>query len=370
MKKTTKFFLKYIKTNLLKNIDFYLFLGIILIVFWVYSPSLYHAPRADQIMYLHDVNDIDGLKSLTLDKYALDRDRGADALLFRPMLFFLLGLEKWMFGYQFEYWQLMGIILHLMVLFVFFNLLKFQAQPLNQAKNNVWISLWAFGITLLFGIQSISMEMVVWHHINAYILFAFFTLTGILCVQHFISSQNYIFLSISFIVILLSAFTYELGSIVSLLLAIYLFNFSRRKTIVRFKFVNYLPFVAIPIIYFSLSLFDLYNRGYNSIPFPNIMEVSTIDGEILVNQNWLLSISDKLILQPCLHFFIYILVWFFGGLIPGLYELQAGGRISLLISSDFVPGFSKTSLSLTIGITIAIIEWMRYTRKKGGQKNK
>ncbi|MBP0015938.1 MAG: hypothetical protein J7647_00080 [Cyanobacteria bacterium SBLK] len=302
---------------------------------------------------------------MIVNTYALNRSCNGDAVLFRPILYFLLGLEQWIFGYQFEYWQLTGILLHLLVLFVFFALLKFQPESRKKERVDLWSHLLVFGVTLLFGVQYISMEMVVWHHINGYLIFTCFLLAGILFLKYYISNQNYIFLSLSFLLILLSAFTYELGSIAGLLIAIYLFSLRWDKSI-KLNWLNGLPFLAIPLVYTGLSLFDLHYRQYTAIPFPNFMEGSLVDTEIGLNLNNTQTTFINFLFKPLIYTIIYVTIWASGGVIPSLYELKAGGRMRL---APQLPTFSLISIGLII-ITVFLIIILLKTRLFNIQKFK
>ncbi|MBP0015932.1 MAG: hypothetical protein J7647_00050 [Cyanobacteria bacterium SBLK] len=342
-----------IKAKVLKNLDFYLFLIIILIVSWAYYPSLFHAPRADQILYLNCVKNLDGFKSLVLDTYALNRSCSGDVILFRPILYFLLGWEQWMFGYRFEYWQLTGIILHLLILLVFFSSLKFQPGFQQKRPEISWSQFLPFGVTLFFGLQSVSMEMIVWHHINGYLLFTFFLLAGILYLKYFTINKNYIFLGISFVLILLATFTYELGNVAALLIAGYLLILNISKPVNKLSFLNSLLFFLIPVIYIGLSLFDLHHRGYTNIPLPQVESSSDILQQDL-SGFWFTTLIYYIV--------IYTIAWFMGGIIPNLYELRAGGRISFDIPLNFVPTFSSQSIVLIAIIICSIVAFLA-TRK-------
>lgn len=142
-----------------------------LVVLVVYSPSLKHAPRGDQAVYLAEVAHQKDFKSLVFDDYDLNRTRQfnpGDEVLFRPFLYAFLGAEKYFFGYNFAYWHLTGIMLHLMVVFCFLKIaLKF-CGPLP-----------ALSMAAVFALLSANMEMVVWDHVNAYLLALVLTLIAL-----------------------------------------------------------------------------------------------------------------------------------------------------------------------------------------------
>ena len=90
------------------------YLGMAALVIAFYHPCLKLVARADQLVYLFHTSDIkDDLHQLTLGSYAFNRDRNGDSHFFRPALYLWLGLERWMFGFNFSSWQAASLALHL-----------------------------------------------------------------------------------------------------------------------------------------------------------------------------------------------------------------------------------------------------------------
>jgi len=145
-----------------------IFTGIAAFNIIIYYPSLFHIPRADQWCYLADTSDYEDLSSLVTRFYSYNRVRlfnPGDSILFRPIFFILLGIEKWAFGNNFIYWQLMGIILHLILVYFLLKLLL-----------EIQSSIFAYLLVFYFSTITVNQEMIIWHHINAYILFMIFVL--------------------------------------------------------------------------------------------------------------------------------------------------------------------------------------------------
>src|SRR4051794_7386531 len=74
------------------------------LIAYAYAPSLRHAPRADQWCLLVDTRHHHNFTDLLRHCYSYNRTRGTcpgDTDLFRPILFGLLALEKWLFGGDF-----------------------------------------------------------------------------------------------------------------------------------------------------------------------------------------------------------------------------------------------------------------------------
>ena len=137
---------------------------IAIITLTAYYPSLGHMPRSDQFIYLANTAEQHNFLSLTFKNYAFNRadlHYGIkDELLFRPVIYSFLGFEKWLFGLNFIYWQLAGILLHLAVLWFLLKLLI-----------GIHKSWGASLLTLFFGVLFAGSEMVVWSHINGYLIF-------------------------------------------------------------------------------------------------------------------------------------------------------------------------------------------------------
>ena len=147
------------------NKYFLLYLAVIILVnIFVLSPSLHHNARGDQIYYLVETSGLDSFWGILKYSYAYTRTRvfaTGDKILFRPLFYAFLSLEKYFFGYNFLYWQLTGIILHIIVLLQLYRITKFFRHKFLFLL-----------IALNFSVQFISQEMIIWQHINAYMIFS------------------------------------------------------------------------------------------------------------------------------------------------------------------------------------------------------
>ncbi len=181
-------------------------LGMVLlgVLVFVYYPSLYHVARSDQLSYLSALGMTHDWYSLAVNTYDLNRKSwfpGGDAGLFRPVLYFLLGNERYFFGYDYYYWQLTGLVLHMIACVLLLRILWRIAPGAG-----------ALCFTIFFAFQFSNLETIIWHHINAYILFAIFIL---LCLDHFLRWTQDRQLSDKIVPMLffltLACFTYEVG---------------------------------------------------------------------------------------------------------------------------------------------------------------
>ena len=152
--------IRLLKIPISKSHLFFALICIInLIVYW---PSLKHIPRGDQIFYLSQVANQKDWSSLAIEN--MDLNRGAnlssgDTWLFRPFLYALLGTERFLFGYSFYLWQLVGIGIHLLFLWSLWKLLA--------SIKESWMALL---FTAVFSVLPVNMDLVIWQHINGYLV--------------------------------------------------------------------------------------------------------------------------------------------------------------------------------------------------------
>src|SRR3990167_5720492 len=121
----------------IKKFQIFSFLSIVLLIAIFYYPSLSHLPRSDHWAYLVDTLEQDGVWDTLKHTYTYNRTRlmaPGDTALFRPVLFFVLALEKGLFGNHFQYIQATGILLHILVIFLLIIILN-QIRGLLDLKS-------------------------------------------------------------------------------------------------------------------------------------------------------------------------------------------------------------------------------------------
>ncbi len=121
------------------------FLPILAATLFIYSPLLSIPFRdSDQVVYFANTGPqhslIDGLKQY--DYSASRLYWKGDDMLFRPLLFVLQAFETYIFSYHYIFWNALNILLHLLVLFVFYNLLLRISPEKNFAA--LFCALFAF----------------------------------------------------------------------------------------------------------------------------------------------------------------------------------------------------------------------------------
>lgn len=195
----------------------FVFLFIAIAVFISYSPTLFFPPRADQVTYLAEIASKTHPLDLIVASYDLNRTRlfaPGDELLFRPLLYVILGTEQVLFGHNFWAWQLAGIFAHLFLLWVLLRLLWRLSGP--------WL---AFAGTWLFGLSITNYELVSWPHLTAYIVMMVFI---VLTIEQLIFSVEGGKLSwdqvrLMILYLLFACFIYETANLFALAMAVLLF---------------------------------------------------------------------------------------------------------------------------------------------------
>jgi hypothetical protein len=233
------------------------YLVLLLAVGAAHYPALAQVARADQFIYLYTTRDKVDLHALTLGSYSWNREIGGDVHFFRPVLMFLLGLERWAFSAEnFWAWQLTSLLLHLVVVVLLFRWLQ------GGDDRGSWL---AVIVAAFFGVQYACAEFVAWHHLSGYLLFCVFLL-GILCLLYRCSEEVSVGRQAALVLLLLlAAFTLEPGNVLSVLVAgcMIAVNVGRRWSPDAgpgFHRLAVLGCLAVPIVYFAANLADQYRR--------------------------------------------------------------------------------------------------------------
>ena len=222
------------------------FLIISCCIILVYFPSLQHQPRGDQGFYLQEIQHKTSLKELTLGCIDLNRHRQfhpGDQLLFRPLLYIVLGAEQYFFKDNDVLWQGFGILLHILNAWFLLRLLL--------AIYEGWEAVWA---TALFAVLFVNIEMVIWTHIHSYMIF---TLCVLAALQRWYGVVNkekgeaadY---RVMFLWLMPGAFTYEMGSCIAIILYIFLIFLKPKEC----KQAIWL--LMVPLIYVASSCINYF----------------------------------------------------------------------------------------------------------------
>lgn len=249
--------------------------GLSAAVWLAYYPSLGHGPRADQWCILLDTVDQHSFFDVLAHTYSYSRTRmilPGDYHLFRPMLFVLFSAEKALFGYHFALWQAAGILLHCLVLHLLLLLLLRINELTGKTKaadgQGRWLSprMWKRAIfcslVLYFGLNCAVVEMVIWTHINGYILFVVFVLGSMLLLLEGVADREMLgqkrgwLLGAAWFLALLSAFTYEIGQFYAVIAGIVVAAALFKRGEARRSLVVFTAFLAILFLYRMANFLD------------------------------------------------------------------------------------------------------------------
>lgn len=327
--------LKKIKV-FLNNSYFQITLLLLFILFVFWNGLWGGAPRADHLIYLHHVSQYTNLWDIVINSVAWNRTHSmGDFILYRPILFLQLGLFYYFFKYNFFYWQLASLTLHIFVVIGLYFLLR-----QGELKKTVYPLL----IAAFFGCSYLSSELVLWNHISGYITFSLLTIYAILYITKFLQTDKKIYGYISLILGILCEFTYELGVVFNGLLAIVLgykyffISLSNRK---KAYLILSLLFISAMLFYPIISLTDLKLRGY---------PLSSSGGG---------SNSFIYALSLSLWFALKQIVFWIGGwFLPMGYEVHAGSRATFSGLKFFGEKFlyNYTLLILLVSIVVSKIK--------------
>ena len=305
---------------LLSRLGFYLIALCVLLVYW---PSLFHIARGDQVVYLHEVAHQKDWFSLALGNYDLNRHGAGDDILFRPLLYIFLGTEKFFFGYNFLLWQLVGIVLHLVVVYWFLKLLL-------KIHHGFSAVLW----TAFFALFYMNMELVIWHHLSSYLIFVVLMLVALNYVYEILIDGSMLFPRLWGLIAVLApaCFIYEVANLYSILFAAFLWFFRRDAR-------PYIGWVLLPVgIYITASITNLCisntHIGCGADPF-HLSNIFLIVQNLLKTMAW----------------------WLYVGLFSGQYHIILAGIRTVMEKADvlaFKPLIWSQLSVILMGVGICI----------------
>ena len=282
----------------------------------VYRYAFFDVARADQLVYLYRTADIHGLWNLTVASYDFNRTHSAgDFELFRPVLYMLLGFERWLWGYNFVAWQATSIGLHITVVLSLFSYFRYVCRRATRPGE---ASFAPFAFALFFAFLYAGTEMVAWHHIVGYLLFCLLAVQALFAYQRFLDRRDA--LNAGLIVLLsgLACFTFELGNVLAGLLGLALLATVALERWTKYpaperagnntnSLVAAVLLLVLPVAYLSWSYLN-YIAIFEEMPYrPPLSSPHLI---------WLLSAKS-------------VVTWTISIFVPGWYALQPGSRITL-----------------------------------------
>ena len=304
-----------------------------------YAPSLGDGPRADHLAYFAEVAGDRSLRGLTLDQLVFNRTRAfnpGDALLFRPLLFVVLGLETYLFGYHFTLWQAAGLALHAAI-----------SLTLGLLLYRIRRGPFAWLIAVFFASLYVGMELVIWEHLHGYLVFCLLLLVNVLALEAAYRGADAAPWAMPLFVTTLAAgaFLYELGvlwcGVVGLYLAFRAARLGRMLLVSTMRTRLVIGMVAsfgTGALYVALSLSDLYRRGMGPRGAVGPGGVTPWDlpaflPQVLFAELW----------------------WLAGGLLPWRYSYQVTDRLILdpKVISDLVRAPLTFDFSFLLDFSLA-----------------
>lgn len=190
-------------------------------VLYLYYPLNNFIPDWDQWVYFLDTLNYNNAIDLITKFYSYNRVRKffpGDTLVFRPLLFSLLGIEKAWFGADFFKWQLLSAAIHAVNTALFIHLLwLFKKSSLAYLFGGVF----AVSIMMSPAIKKIN--------ISGYLLFVTFMFLTLIYLRRYILFTRTTDLRRSLLTLGFACFTYELGGLLSIIFASYVWYLKRKK---------------------------------------------------------------------------------------------------------------------------------------------
>lgn len=298
-------------------------------------------PRADHLIYLHQIGQYDDYLDIFLNSPSWNRTQSAgDAKLYRPLLYLQLGTFYYLFRYDFFLWQLASLVLHIAVVLGVHSLLT---------SGKLKGTLYPIVIALLFGSSLLGAELVLWNHISGYLTFSVFAIYSVIYLIRFLSTTKEIYGWFALLLGILAEFTYELGAVVNLLISAsflykYLSTKNERSLLPSKSALKWaLIFLGGAILYPALSIFDLWIRGM-STPY--------------TDTSYTLFEAIKLSLKYALKQLVF---WIGAWILPSAYDVHASGRASLA-GFRFSGAEFLTNYTVVIGIFFTLM--LGYSKEK------
>lgn len=226
-----------------------------IIFFSLYYQSLFQSPRADVMMYLFQTAAIHHDYWLLLKQAVIFNHLEKDPLLFRPILYFILATEDFIFKYNFKWWQALNIFFHISVVYFLFQYLRLLCKEVKPIL--------IFLLAILAGALYAGSEMVFWPEVGGYLIFCSAMLASQSILQKWINDHYDINRKTIFLLFCgdaIAIFSYELGFFLIIIHIVYLLwvRLCHVDNIVRIRHVNAAisGLVALLLIYSCLGLMN------------------------------------------------------------------------------------------------------------------
>ena len=304
------------------------FLLIVAVNLIAYFPSFFHIPRSDQVAYLADMADKEDWGALAIQSYDFTRTRrfcAGDELLFKPIAYFVLGTEKFLFGYEFIYWQIFNFLLHCGFLFLLLKILT-TIQP----------GIFAALLTAYFSVLPTGMEMVIWQHVNFYLYSLILLSVCLICIlenkdSETIPLKTYGVMSLC---LLVGCFSAEVMNVFSLVIFGYLFVTKPKS---KENVAKHLLLIIPTILFVAINFFLLERHGFAAVSENPLLRGASFLSTVLGTMG---------------HTLTAFLRWLSYRLFPGQFDVLIGGRTTLETIETLNP---VTLVSVFVIVVYAVI---------------
>lgn len=327
--------------NLLRNahVQRAIVVAVIVVVFW--NGLWAGVPRADQVPYLHQISRFTDYWDILINSPSWNRTQSAgDYVLYRPVLYWLLGTFYYLFRYDFVLWQASALFLHILVVLGVHSILM-----QGHLRNTICPIL----ISLFFGTALLSAELILWNHIVGYVLFCVLVTFSIYFLIKYFEGNKFRFAIMSVLLGLMAEFTYEFGVIINFIIGLgflYAFIVKRYASVRKKEKMQFLQlallFLGCVFIYPAASLLDLWARNIQTVVPANFA-----DQDVLLDT---LTRAFAYTLQQ-------ILFWIGGWFLPTVYKIEAGGRAVF-------SGFDINSFFSFFNVAVLAIVALKLFRKR------
>jgi hypothetical protein len=310
-------------------------------------------PRSDHVVYLHHISQFDNLWDILSHSPAWNRtatDLGGDVVLYRPVLYLLLGTFYYLFRYHFVAWQIASLCLHIVVVLGLHLLLL-----LGRLKQ----TLFPLAIGLLFATAFFASELVLWNHLVGYLLFCALDVYAVYFFLRFLQSNRTAFLLVCGALSLVAEFTYEMGALVNLLFAAALLARSlsapaadgplapaHRGPDLRFALMFVVSALLLPIA----SLLDLRARGI--VFSPHLHGMSGWTMAVMVGESMFRRIG----------------LWMGAWVAPTMYQVLAGSRALGRLSVSGLTALKLLNLAALVWLVVIAVRALGRLRHNDASK--
>jgi len=347
------------KHHLLRNRAIVFLVVVLCVTLIVYWPSFSHLLRGETYTYFLDTMGDNSITSLVSNWYNYEKVRAfdpGDTLLFRPLLFTTLGIEKALFGTNYTYWRIAAFFMHIVATGSLFRLL-WMIRP----------SVLALLVTLLFSTSIMAVNTVLYEQIAPYMLFTALVLSGFYYAERGIETRKSTNLIIASAFMLVATFFHEAGVLFTILLIVYLW-LKRRQLGYRWC----LTFCSIVLLYLAVYIPEKLISPAPSLSaeFHNIVSLqSTVVGigaAITLTASWLLqaTLPAIFVLEPITNLRSYsVSIVPALGAVPIVLNILAiavvGGGLCYTKGTRRVSGSFLVLLTCSLGIFILANSFFR-----------